>query len=285
MGDLEVDTAVEAVGDGRYRAELSPDWRIWGPNGGYVASVALRAAGAATERARPASIVAQFLGVAAFDVVDVDVEILRTARYATAARASLRQGDRLILEALVWGVDPGDMMLEHDVSPAPDVPGPEDVPSRADRVAALPPDEPGPPQLPFFENFDQHPLQWRESWPPEGPEEPVTRSWLRYRPRARFEDPWVDACRLLVPVDTFGWPAASQAHAWIDPPQAVAVTIDLQVGFHRPAEDEWLLVEAVSPIATAGLATATAKVWNRSGRLVASGGQTMLCRPAFYAGG
>ena len=210
MGDLEVDTRVEAVGDGHYRAKLSPDWQIWGPNGGYVASVALRAAGAATGRARPASIVASFPAVAAFDAVDLDVAILRTARYATAARVSLRQGDRIILEALVWGVDPGDMTLEHDVTPAPAVPGPDDVPSRADRVAALPPDQPGPPRLPFFENFDQHPLQWVESWPPAGPQEPMTRHWLRYRPTPRFEDPWVDACRMLIPVDTFGWPAASR---------------------------------------------------------------------------
>ena len=280
MGDLEFDTRIEAVGEGRYRAKVSPDWTIWGPNGGYVASLALRAAGAALDRARPASIVAQLLGVAAFDVVDLDVTILRRSRYATAAQVSLRQGDRRILEALVWGVDPGELTLEHDVDPAPDVAGPEDVPSREDRIAAIPPDRPGPPRFPFFENFDTHPLQWSETWPPPGPLEPVTRQWVRYRPTPRFEDPWVDACRLLIPIDTYGWPAASQAHAWIDPPQAIAVTIDLKVSFHRYSEDEWLLVEAVSPIATASLANATAKVWDRTGRLLASGGQTMLVRPA-----
>jgi acyl-CoA thioesterase len=52
------------------------------------------------------------------------------------------------------------------------------------------------------------------------------------------------------------------------------------VGFHRPTEDEWLLVEGVSPLATGGLASVTARVWDRAGRLLASGGQTMLCRPA-----
>ena len=46
MGDLGVDTAVEALGDGRYRAHVSRDWEIWGPEGGYIASLALRAAGA-----------------------------------------------------------------------------------------------------------------------------------------------------------------------------------------------------------------------------------------------
>jgi acyl-CoA thioesterase len=112
----------------------------------------------------------------------------------------------------------------------------------------------------------------------------VARSWLRYRPTARFADPWVDACRLLIPIDTFGWPAASQAHAWRNPAPAIAVTVDLNVGFHRPAEDEWLLAEAVSPVATGGLASATGRVWDQSGRLLASGGQTMLCRPALPPG-
>ena len=46
MGDLAADTAVEPLGDGRYRASVSRDWEIWGPMGGYIASIALRAAGA-----------------------------------------------------------------------------------------------------------------------------------------------------------------------------------------------------------------------------------------------
>ncbi len=46
MGDLGTDTAIEALGEGRFSASLSPEWEIWGPMGGYVAAIALRAAGA-----------------------------------------------------------------------------------------------------------------------------------------------------------------------------------------------------------------------------------------------
>ncbi len=42
MGDLARDTAVQG-GAGSYGAVLSRDWEIWGPMGGYVAAVALRA--------------------------------------------------------------------------------------------------------------------------------------------------------------------------------------------------------------------------------------------------
>jgi acyl-CoA thioesterase II len=281
VGDLEVDTRVTPASDDgtRYVAKLSPDWAIWGPNGGYVASVALRAAGLATGRARPASIVAHFLGVAAFDQVDIDVAVLRTSRFATSARVGLRQGERPVLEALVWGLDPGGAALDHDVAPAPAVPPPDQVPSRDERLAALPPDEQGPPPFPFFDNLHQHPLDWAESWPPPGPLDPVTLAWTRFRPTATFADPWVDACRPLIPIDTYGWPAASRAHAHVFPPETVGVTVDLSVRFHRPTADEWLLVEATSPVGAGGLVAATGRVWDRAGRLLASGGQTLLCRP------
>jgi len=279
VGDLEVDTRVEPTGDGgRYRAKLSPDWAIWGPNGGYVVAVALRAAGLALGRERPASIVAHILGVAAFDDVDLEVALLRTSRFASSARVSMRQGDRPIVEALVWGLDSGGAVLDHDMAPPPDVVAHDTLPSRAERVADLPEGE-GPPPFSFFDNLDMVPLDWRDHWPPPGPLDPVTRSWLRFRPTPRFDDPWVDACRLVVPIDTFGWPAASGAHAYLEPLPVVAVTVDLSVRFHRATEDEWLLSEAVSPVAAGGLAAATGRLWDRAGRLLASGGQTMLCRP------
>ncbi len=56
MGDLALDTAGRRLGDGRFEATLSRDWEIWGPNGGDVAAVALRAAGAAAGPSRPAAV-------------------------------------------------------------------------------------------------------------------------------------------------------------------------------------------------------------------------------------
>ena len=70
-GDLATDTAVRAVDAdaGRYQADISSAWEIWGPMGGYVAGVALRAAGAASPFTRPASFSCHYLGVAAFVMV------------------------------------------------------------------------------------------------------------------------------------------------------------------------------------------------------------------------
>jgi len=300
MGDLAVDTALDPAGppgageDGGtgadsetaragarrcYTGTLSPDWAIWGPNGGYVASLALRAAGLATGRARPVSIVAHILGVATFDRVDLDVTVLRSSRFASSARVSMAQGDRPILEALVWGLDPGGATLDHDTAPTPQVPSPEELPSRQERIADIPVEN-RPADLPFFHNIDIRQPGWRDDWPPSGPLDPTVHWWNRFLPTARFDDPWVDACRLLIPIDTMGWPAASLAHAHQEPFTTVAVTVDLSVRFHRPADDEWVLAEATAPLGAGGLIAASGRAWDRGGALLASGGQTMMCRPA-----
>ena len=66
MGDLALQTSVEPAGEGSYRAIVHQDWEIWGPCGGYVAAIALRAAGAESPFARPASFFCHYLSVAAF---------------------------------------------------------------------------------------------------------------------------------------------------------------------------------------------------------------------------
>ena len=58
--------------DGRFTARLSQEWEIWGPMGGYIASTALRAAGATSPFDRPASFFCHYLGVARFEAVDIE---------------------------------------------------------------------------------------------------------------------------------------------------------------------------------------------------------------------
>ena len=54
----------------------------------------------------------------------------------------------------------------------------------------------------------------------------------------------------------------------------------MQARFHALAPDEaWLLGEAFSPAAGEGLVGGTGAIWSESGRLLATGGQQMLCRP------
>lgn len=281
MGDLAKDTAVGDLGDGRYRADLSEDWRIWGPNGGYVAAIALRAAGEAAAQARPASIAVHFLGVADFGPVDLAVTPMRIARNAQSLRVSMTQGDRAILEALVWAVADDVEALEHDEAPMPDVVSADDLPTMEERMAAA--DPPATP-FPFWANIDNRGLQWSPKWPPDEPLPPTGRWWCRFRPAETFpDDRWVDACRSLVLLDTFGWPAANAAHAWrTEPggePHFIAPNIDLHATFSRfDPEERWLLVESTSPAGADGLLSARLAVWSAGGALLATGSQTMLAR-------
>lgn len=273
MGNLGVDTAVEG-GDGRYSAVLREDWAIWGPNGGYLAAVALRAAGEHVGPGvrRPASVLCHYLGVASFDRVELAVTTLRSAKRAESARVTMTQAGQPVLEALVWAVADELDGLAHDVAAAPPDVGPPD--------AYRPREELGAPVHPFFANIDQRPTDPDTDWENRPAGEPAFRCWARFRPQEMFPgDPWADAARLLVVVDTFQWPAAVRGHAQAEL-RHVAPSLDLACLFHRSAATEpWLLVEATSPIAEGGLVAGTARVWDQRGRLLASGTQQMLCRP------
>lgn len=272
MGDLATDTAVEPCGDGRYRATVSADWEIWGPMGGYVASLALRAAGAATSRPLPAALSCHYLGVADFAPVDLVVTPLREGRVATSLRVEVTQGDRPILAALVWGVEEVEG-LEHDETTPPEVPGPEGLPLIQELV------EPGSePPFAFWRNFDVKPLDFERDWPPDGPRPARWAEWLRFAPTATFADPWVDAARSVVLVDLPSWPAGHRPHAWRQEP-FTAPTLDLNVAFHRPgAAEPWLLCDGAAPLSTGGLLGWTARVWSPGGTLHASGGGQCLYR-------
>ncbi|HEX7167743.1 MAG TPA: thioesterase family protein [Acidimicrobiales bacterium] len=279
MGNLAEDTAVEGA-DGRYTATFGSDWNIWGPNGGYVAAVALRAAGVHSEFPRPASILCHYLGVAAFEPVDIEVVSLRKAKRAESVRVSIRQGGNPIAEAMVWCIADEMAGLVHDAATTPDVPPPSQLKSMRQHLEENGVEQ--PQSFIFWDNFDDRLPAWMpwEEWANREVLEPHVNRWLRFKPQATFDDPFVDACRSVILIDTFQWPAAVGAHR-PDSLTYVAPSLDLAVSLHDlDPSSEWLLVDAVSPIARDGLVGGQASVWSESGKLLASGGQQMLCRPA-----
>jgi acyl-CoA thioesterase II len=273
MGDLEIDTRLEEVGEGRFQAGLSRDWEIWGPNGGYLAVIALRAVGRVAKVDRPASFAGHFLSVAEFAPIDLEVQTLKAGRRAESFRVSISQAGRAIFEGLVRtaAVGPG---LEHDVSQFPDVPLPDTLQS----IETLVPDRETPPH-PFWSNFDVRPV-WPERFS-EGEgvsHEPIFREWFRYRPRACFDDPWLEAGRALLMVDTASWPAACQPH-----PNSgmTAPNLDVTAWFHRSAaESEWLLMDHSCEVAESGLMGTHARIWTEQGKLIATGGAQLFCIPS-----
>ena len=97
------------IGRRRFRAELSRDWELMGPNGGYLSAIALRAAGAQSALPRPVSLGVHYVAIPRFSEVILDVEVLGGSRRAQSLRVCMTQRDKRILEAIVHYASRGAM--------------------------------------------------------------------------------------------------------------------------------------------------------------------------------
>jgi acyl-CoA thioesterase-2 len=274
--DLEHATRVE--GDvGSYHARLSEDWEIWGPNGGYLATIALRAAGMVAQIKQPASFYCHFLSSPTFDVVQLDVRVLKQGRRAESFAVEMTQQDKPILHALIkTAADaPG---YSHQHLRAPDVPSPADLETYQRQGDSQ------HPSFSFWNNIERRLVEQSATWEPseervptEEPPAPVLREWARFRPRACFEDPFLDAARALILLDTYGFPAAYRKYqSW----EYLAPNLDTSVWFHHFNPGcEWLLIDHECIVADHGLMGVSGRVWDTDGRLLATGSAQLCCIP------
>jgi acyl-CoA thioesterase len=265
--DLEHATRVEGE-DGRYGAELSDRWEIWGPNGGYLAAIALRAAGRVARIPRPASFYCHFLASPAFDAVELAVTVLKQGRRAESLQVAMTQAGRPVLQALVKTVADAPGHSDRHLQ-APDVPRPEALKPYEQLATAQ-----QRPPFAFWDNVERRPID--QEAPARGAE-PVLREWVRYRPTPCFGDPFVDAARALILLDTYGFPAAFRRFRSME---HLAPNLDTSAWFHgfSPAS-EWLLIDHACSVAGDGLIAVDGKVWDAEGRLLASGAAQLCCIP------
>jgi len=135
------------------------------------------------------------------------------------------------------------------------------------------------PPFPFWENIERRPVDQRLSplSPAPNGATPTVREWARFRPVPSFEDPFVDAARSLILLDTYGWPAVYRLHR---DGAFVAPNLDTSVWFHDlRARPEWLLIDHECLVGAHGLLGVNGRVWDRDGRLLASGGAQLCCLP------
>jgi acyl-CoA thioesterase II len=265
------DTAVEGV-KGRYTATLSEEWDIWGPNGGYVAVIALRAMAAESALKRPVSFSCNFLSPGRYEAVELAVTRLKAGRRTEAHRVSMRQGERAILEAMAWfSVDelPG---LEHEDASMPEVPTHDSLQTYSELSENY--DE----WYPYWRSVEGKPCIW---YPGEGREvtDPRWNCWMRCKDTPTLDDPVLEAGRSVLWLDMMMWNAIWPAHP--EPLPYIAPSLDLTVQFHGAAPDsDWLLCDAHSPMGKSGICSSNGRVWSPDGRLLASGGSQLFCRPA-----
>jgi acyl-CoA thioesterase II len=271
MGDFERDTRVERTSAG-YRAELRRDIDASAPNGSYLSAFALRAAGLEAAIPRPVSYYAHYLQAPRPGTVDLSVDTLVRDGRAESFLVRVLQGDKPVLTAMVRTARAG-LGLEHDTALPPVASPPEQLPT----PETLRPDD-HEREPPLLRGLEVRVVQKQRFVSPRRSLPPRLLEWYRFPMAGEVEDPFVDACRSLMLIDTLCWPAASMPH-----PRStyVAPSLELAVWFHRASlESEWLLADVESPVAADGCVAAHARVFSRAGKLVASGGTQLLCVPA-----
>src|SRR5262245_45217177 len=142
------DTAVVALGDGRYGGRMDRGWWIErGPNGGYVAAVILRALTMAVDdpARSPRSFTVHFLAPPDEGPVEVVTVIERSGRQLTFASGRLLQGGRRLAVAQAVFSRPV-RAPEFDDTRPPSIPPPEELEPLA--VAS------GPLVIPMRERYE-----------------------------------------------------------------------------------------------------------------------------------
>ena len=261
------DTAVTVLDDGSLEARMSTAWWIErGPNGGYVATVILRALSTAvTDPTRtPRSFTVHYLAPPMEGPVRIEAQIERTGRMLTFVSGRVTQGDRLVATAQAAFAPPLPGAEFCDVQP-PDVVPPD--------VIAPFEGPPGSPPVPLRNRYE---MRWAVGSPPfSGAPQAVAGGWIRLNP----DEGERAADHLLITALTDAW--MPPVFTRLDTRMAVP-TIDLTIHFREPIPAEvgaWYLVLFRSQMAVDGFVEEDGEVWSGDGRLLAHSRQLAVLLP------
>jgi acyl-CoA thioesterase len=260
---FDADTAVEALGGGRFAATMSERWWVSrGPNGGYVAAVILRAiqAMAGAERA-PRSLTVHYPRAPLAGPVELSVTVEREGGRATFLSARMEQGGEVQATALA--------VLSEDWTES----GFEELrmPEGAGEPGELhTPDPAALESLPtMLQNYRVRPALGEPAFSGGAP---YNGAWIRTR-----EPRLLDAPLAAALLDT--WFPASFVK--VESPRP-APTIDYTVHFRSPlpppsatAEDAYL-VAFKSGVARHGFFEEDGELWSADGTLLAQSRQLAL---------
>ncbi len=257
---FDVSTGLERLAEGRFRAEIDPDWFApMGPNGGYLATILLRAFTVAVDdpARAPRSLNIHYLRPPKAGPAEVGVAVERVGRSLTSLSARLEQDGRLC--ALALSAFATDMPSAGEWAPEM----PKARPPEGIERLRLPE---GSPKL--FERLDIRPAIGAR--PFTGSDEARTGGWLAFDPPRP-----IDALGCATMVDAY-WPAPFTR---LTGPIA-APTIDLSIHFRaRLPVDGPVLGLFTSRASELGFFEEDAELWSPEGVLLAQGRQLALIRP------
>jgi acyl-CoA thioesterase len=256
---FDADTALEPVSGGRWRAWAPDHWFVGrGPNGGFLAGVAARAAEAAAGRPLR-SLSLHFVAAPAVGPLDVAVSLEREGRTYSAASVRIEQDGRpMTLGLATLGELPEDGAA-WDAAAMP-----EAIP-----LAETQPIPPGDADVPvFMRNYD---MRW--AFGGDGAT-PGSGGWIRTAEPRALDAP-------LVAAMTDAWaPAAFVALGRF----VAAPTLDLTIHIRRPLPvagmepDDHVLGRFLSRLSVAGVWEEDGELWTPGGELIAQSRQLALVR-------
>jgi acyl-CoA thioesterase len=260
MSKFERDTAVTQVAPGVFDGNINRDWWIvFGPNGGFLAAMLVKAMGAAVQDdARlPRSLTVHFTAAPAEGPVQIQTTVERAGRGLTTVTARMEQDGRLIALAIGAFSRSRPAAVEFDDVPAPSAPPPQEVPVAQSRR-----------DLPPFAH--QWELRYAIGTPPFSGSDgsTLTGGWIK-----PLDEHPVDAA--LVAQITDAWLPA--VFIRLTEPNAVP-TIDLTIHFRAdlPLPADYVLVTFESRLSKAGFIEEDGWIWSRQGQLIAHSRQLAL---------
>ena len=268
--DLASATAVCRGDDGTWRGTI-PAAYVMGPAawGGYVAALLLRGSAASAGLPRPAALSVHFLRAAIAGPFAFHPRSLRRGRRSESISGVLSQDGKAVAASLAAFVDDELVGLDHDLVSRPiELPGKTTHPS----VGEL------RDQFGLECSLPWEQLEVRlEAWADRTDRDPTARAWFRFHPTATFEDQVMEACRVVVAVDTTIGVTGLRPHTdAIVGHSSFPPSMDLNVTFHHPPRTEWLFGETEASISTKGLMAGTARMWNEDAELCATALSTMF---------
>jgi acyl-CoA thioesterase len=264
--DLREDTTLtpDPERPGRFRGNLSDEWKVVYIFGGVSMYAALRAMEEYLGRDDLSLVTANaiFLAPVAPGPITIDVDVLRDGRRAAQVAADLRVPDVAGPALRVHGVFGAthDTELAHQEVRFPEVPGPDEL--------APPPERPNPfGRINFHEQTD-----WRPASPLDDPGKGHFLSWVRLCE----SEPHL--LSLAVHGDVLG-PAVGRALGPLDEREMFMVlSLEIGIRFVRAPATSWVLQEIEAWHIGDGYATGPARLWDEQGRLCAIATQTANLR-------
>lgn len=254
------DTSVTETEPGVFEGHVNRDWWIvFGPNGGFIAAMLVRAMGSAVgdDRRHARSLTIHYTAAPKEGPVRIAATVERAGRSLTTVSARMEQDGRLI--ALAIGAYSADRvsLVDYSELPMPSVKPPEEL-------------EPAPrnPSMPPFSR------QWDMrfalgEWPFTGTPGPtLTGGWIK-----PLDDHPIDAA--LVAQLTDAWLPA--VFIRLTRPDAVP-TIDLTIHFRGdlPLPADYAFVTFESRLSHGGFIEEDGRIWSRDGQLLAHSRQLAL---------